>query len=103
MLLFIIKASTGQVCAQLRKLTALQPVQGSNTHWSSVFTITTRFFCIQKKLSSAIKGFFPLLPTLLRLMFWKRATSTSKNSTNQYDAPEGEITFFKVDKCLTLS
>ena len=60
------KASTLKVSAQLRKLTALQPVKDNDTRWSSVFTMTTRFFCIQKELS-AIKDCLPLLPTLVEV------------------------------------
>ena len=60
------KASTLEVSAQLRKLTALQPVKDNDTRWSSVFTMTTRFFRIQKELS-AIKDLLPLLPTLVEV------------------------------------
>jgi hypothetical protein len=60
------KASTLKVSAQLRKLTALQPVKDNDTRWSSVFTMTTRFFRIQKELS-AIKDLLPLLPTLVEV------------------------------------
>jgi hypothetical protein len=60
------KASTLEVSAILRKLTALQPVKDNDTRWSSVFPMTTCFFCIQKEMS-AIKDLLQLLPTLVEV------------------------------------
>jgi len=66
------KASTLKVNAQLRKLTTLQTVKGNDTRWTSVFDMTTRFFRIQKELSS-IQDLFPLLPTLVEIDLLEKA------------------------------
>ena len=60
------KASTLKVSAQLRKLTTLQTVKDNDTRWSSVFSMITRFFRIQKELS-AIQDLLPLIPTLVEV------------------------------------
>ena len=55
------KASTlTKVNAQLRKLSTLQTVKGNDTRWTPVFDMSTRFFNIQKELSS-IQDLSPLL------------------------------------------
>ena len=46
------KARTQKVSAQLQKLTSLQTVKDNDTCWSSVFTMITSVFRIQKELSA---------------------------------------------------
>ena len=66
------KASTLKINAQLRKLTTLQTVKENDTRWTSVFAMTTRFFRIQKELSS-IQDLFPLLPTHMEVDLLEKA------------------------------